>query len=80
MSELIPKAESQLSSVAQKRREQQMNDRRLFLKSGAALAAAGAMTSFASAEEAEDQAKNSPGERVVMGIMGVNGRGSAIAM
>lgn len=55
-------------------------DRRLFLKTGAsaaALAATQAVPSHASAQD--DPAKESPGERIVFGIMGVNGRGSAIA-
>lgn len=58
-------------------------DRRLFLKSGAALVAANSLAwktgqRDASAQDA-DPIGDSPGERVVMGIMGVNGRGSAIA-
>ncbi len=55
-------------------------DRRLFLKSGVATAAlAAANVTAARVSAAEDPSKDSPGERVVMGIMGVNGRGSAIA-
>jgi predicted dehydrogenase len=60
-------------------------DRRLFLKTtatAAALAAANTVDSSAQAhaqDEDEDEARESPGERVVLGIMGVNGRGSAIA-
>lgn len=55
-------------------------DRRLFLKSGAvsAFAAAAALSGRVQGQESE-QASNSPGERVVLGIMGVNGRGAAIA-
>ena len=79
MSEFIRKTESRMDSVAAIRSKQQANDRRLFLKSGIALAAAGSMTSSAQADETENQVNDSPGERVVMGIMGVNGRGSAIA-
>lgn len=52
-------------------------DRRLFLKSGAALVAANAVTPTWAQDT--EPANDSPGERVVMGIMGVNGRGSAIA-
>ncbi|MGI9472341.1 MAG: Gfo/Idh/MocA family protein [Rubripirellula sp.] len=54
-------------------------DRRLFLKSGASLLAANAIHSSASAQDDVEAVSDSPGERVVMGIMGVNGRGSAIA-
>jgi predicted dehydrogenase len=55
-------------------------DRRLFLKSGAAsaIAAATALGSRVDGQES-DPSNNSPGERVVLGIMGVNGRGAAIA-
>lgn len=52
-------------------------DRRLFLKTGVAAVAAGMHSNFASAQE--QNSSNSPGERVVLGIMGVNGRGAAIA-
>ena len=52
-------------------------DRRLFLKTGVAAVAAGMQSNFASAQE--QNSSNSPGERVVLGIMGVNGRGAAIA-
>ncbi|KAA5542277.1 Gfo/Idh/MocA family oxidoreductase [Roseiconus nitratireducens] len=52
------------------------DDRRLFLKStGAAIAGYG-LTKTARADE---NAPASPNERVVLGIMGVNGRGKAIA-
>ncbi len=55
-------------------------DRRLFLKAGAAsaLAAATAVGRRVEGQEAE-RASDSPGERIVLGIMGVNGRGAAIA-
>ena len=52
-------------------------DRRLFLKTGVAAVAAGMQSNFASSQE--QNSSNSPGERVVLGIMGVNGRGAAIA-
>ena len=58
--------------------ECRQHDRRLFLKSSATLMAANALHSPTSAQE-PSSAPDSPGERVVMGIMGVNGRGSAIA-
>jgi predicted dehydrogenase len=52
-------------------------DRRLFLKTGATLAAS---TLWQSTHAQETEAtQESPGEKVVLGIMGVNGRGSAIA-
>ena len=58
-------------------------DRRMFLKTGATLAAAGMLGRQASAQDASEKAskagKESPGEKIVLGIMGVNGRGSAIA-
>ncbi|QDT10886.1 Gfo/Idh/MocA family protein [Planctomycetes bacterium K23_9] len=53
------------------------SDRRNFLKAGAGIAAAGGFTNAArtgSAQEAE-----SSSEKIVLGIMGVNGRGKAIA-
>jgi predicted dehydrogenase len=56
-------------------------DRRLFLKSGiaaAALAATSGPDRQARGQQPE-AAGRSPNDRVVMGIMGVNGRGSAIA-
>lgn len=58
----------------------QDQDRRLFLKTGvsaAALAAASIAGTPAAAQD--DGSKESPGDRVMLGIMGVNGRGSAIA-
>lgn len=51
-------------------------DRRLFLKTGAAAVAASLVDRHASAQTA---ASTSPNETVVLGIMGVNGRGSALA-
>lgn len=58
-------------------------DRRLFLKTGSTLAAAGMLGERAhaqvAAEQSSDNVRESPGEKVVLGIMGVNGRGSAIA-
>lgn len=61
-------------------------DRRLFLKAGAASALAIAAGSGRNVRAQESQsdtesqsAKDSPGDRVVLGIMGVNGRGAAIA-
>ena len=55
-------------------------DRRLFLKTGAAsaLAMATAVGNRVDGQESE-QGSDSPGERIVLGIMGVNGRGAAIA-
>ena len=53
-------------------------DRRLFLKGGMS-AAALAAASHASAQQAADQPRTSPNDKVVLGIMGVNGRGAAIA-
>lgn len=55
-------------------------DRRLFLKAGAASAVTVA-TAVGRGIQAQDAApeKDSPGERIVLGIMGVNGRGAAIA-
>lgn len=56
-------------------------DRRLFLKSGAsavAVAAAGAMASRRAAA-AESAAAESANEKIVVGVMGVNGRGKALA-
>ena len=79
MSDFIHKPGSTMDSVATIRNHQYEGDRRLFLKSGVALAAAGAMTSSTHADDTQNQTQNSPGDRVVMGIMGVNGRGSAIA-
>ena len=53
-------------------------DRRLFLKAGLSAATLTAIPRSRAA--AQDRATDdSPGERVVMGIMGVNGRGAAIA-
>jgi predicted dehydrogenase len=54
-------------------------DRRLFLKSTATATALAAANVVHSSAQADDETKESPGERVVLGIMGVNGRGSAIA-
>lgn len=57
-------------------------DRRLFLQSGVALAA-GAMSQTASADdepsEQETKQAESPADKIVIGVMGVNGRGNAIA-
>ncbi|MCP4887814.1 Gfo/Idh/MocA family oxidoreductase [Rubripirellula sp.] len=53
-------------------------DRRLFLKAGAAAVAT--TSSFANPLLAqEEQVAESPGEKILIGIMGVNGRGAAIA-
>ncbi|NNE00724.1 MAG: Gfo/Idh/MocA family oxidoreductase [Pirellulaceae bacterium] len=54
------------------------HDRRLFLKAGSALAATAITrpSPFVSAQESSTQ---SPSEKIVLGIMGVNGRGKAIA-
>jgi predicted dehydrogenase len=79
MSEFIRKQERPLNSVAEIRDQQQLKDRRLFLRSGIALAAVGAMNASVQADESDSSASESLGERVVMGVMGVNGRGSAIA-
>ncbi len=54
-------------------------DRRMFFKSGATLAALAATSSDVAAQDAPAPGSSSPNERIVMGIMGVNGRGSAIA-
>ena len=51
-------------------------DRRLFLKAGVAAVAATNLVRSASADE---ETKESPNEKVVLGIMGVNGRGTNIA-
>ena len=63
--------------------ETHRRDRRLFLQSMAAAAAAlpaSTLLHRASAQESDGSApRESPGERVVLGIMGVNGRGSALA-
>jgi len=52
-------------------------DRRLFLKSGTAAVAAGAIA--AREVPADEKTETPPSEKVVIGIMGVNGRGAAIA-
>ncbi|MDA8696981.1 Gfo/Idh/MocA family oxidoreductase [Rhodopirellula sp.] len=52
------------------------HDRRLFLKTGAAAAISAGLNRTACAQ---DSKTNSPGEKIVLGIMGVNGRGAAIA-
>ncbi len=54
-------------------------DRRLFLKSGASAAALAATSMHTRPARADDPVKESANEKVVMGIMGVNGRGAAIA-
>ncbi len=54
------------------------HDRRLFLKAGAALAATGAIDQAVDAQDAAAPT-TSPNEKVVVGIMGVNGRGGALA-
>ena len=56
-------------------------DRRLFLKASAASAVtvATAVGREIRAQDAAAPQKDSPGERIVLGIMGVNGRGAAIA-
>lgn len=55
-------------------------DRRLFLKAGATAAAAASLSGWSRPLGAQHNAPaDSPGEKVVMGIMGVNGRGAAIA-
>ena len=78
MSELSRKQTRPLTSTAEIRGQQQRRDRRLFLRSGLALAAAGAVNAPVHADESK-AVRDSPGERVVMGVMGVNGRGSTIA-
>ena len=60
--------------LLQQRRQQ---DRRLFLKTNAMLGTALVGGSLASAQEAPRSAN--PNERLTIGIMGVNGRGGAIA-
>ena len=54
-------------------------DRRLFLKTGVATAMAAGLNHPMVAQEQASPASDSPGEKVVLGIMGVNGRGAAIA-
>jgi predicted dehydrogenase len=54
-------------------------DRRLFLTSGATAAALAASSLAHSSSRAFAQEQESANEKIVMGIMGVNGRGSAIA-
>ena len=51
-------------------------DRRLFLKTSVAAVAA---TNLAAVVAEDSETKESPSEKVVLGIMGVNGRGTAIA-
>ena len=53
-------------------------DRRLFLKAGAAMSAAAA-TNTGFAQEKSDEKPTSENDKITIGIMGVNGRGSAIA-
>ena len=53
-------------------------DRRLFLKSGLTTAAIAAASKSSYADEKPAKAA-SPNEKIVLGVMGVNGRGSAIA-
>ena len=61
--------------------ENLQRDRRLFLKSGAVAAAAYGLAGKANAvdSEADSQAEAAPVEKLSIGIMGVNGRGGAIA-
>ncbi|MCH1496647.1 MAG: Gfo/Idh/MocA family oxidoreductase [Rubripirellula sp.] len=54
-------------------------DRRLFLKTGVATAVAASLNHSALAQDQRTNSSKSPGEKVVLGIMGVNGRGAAIA-
>ncbi len=54
------------------------SDRRLFLQGSAALAATAAFQPHVSSQETPN-ASTSPNEKVVLGVMGVNGRGAAIA-
>ncbi|NNE00536.1 MAG: gfo/Idh/MocA family oxidoreductase, partial [Pirellulaceae bacterium] len=51
------------------------HDRRLFLKAGAAIAA----STCAPRARAQDPPKKPPSENIVIGIMGANNRGTAIA-
>ena len=57
------------------------NDRRLFLQTCAAATATGVFSTSVSSQEAskESAEKESPAEKIVVGVMGVNGRGGAIA-
>lgn len=57
--------------------ENLQRDRRLFLKSGTAAAAAYGLASTVVAQDSTKEA--APAERLSIGIMGVNGRGGAIA-
>ena len=55
-------------------------DRRLFLKAGAAVATAAALGQHrAAADEPSGGEATSPNDRISVGVMGVNGRGSALA-
>lgn len=60
-------------------RDNLARDRRLFLKAGggAALASLSLSRNHNMAQQASEA--ESPGEKIVMGVMGVNGRGSALA-
>ncbi len=59
-------------------RNNTQRDRRLFLKAGAAaVATTGSFTNPLLGQE--DDVAESPGEKILIGIMGVNGRGAAIA-
>ena len=53
-------------------------DRRLFLKAGATIAAASAAHQGKPLHSQEESQKESPNERIALGVMGVNGRGGAI--
>ncbi|TWU05896.1 Gfo/Idh/MocA family protein [Stieleria varia] len=53
-------------------------DRRLFLKAGVAMSSLGLATS-AQSSSAEDTKPVAPNDKITLGIMGVNGRGAAIA-
>ena len=55
------------------------HDRRLFLKTGTAAALSAGLGKAAYSQDPLTPTPESPGEKVVLGIMGVNGRGAAIA-
>lgn len=67
------------SSETLARPEIRNRDRRLFLKAGTAIAATAGLGRAATAQEPGAQPTTSPNEKVVVGIMGVNGRGGALA-
>ncbi len=55
------------------------HDRRLFLKAGTSIAASSLAWNAQQASAQEESKADSPNERISIGVMGVNGRGGAIA-